>query len=322
MKFALVAAAMIGSTNPWFGTGHLLVARIAYDILKASNSEKLATAESILKGLDNSIAKKHERNHQFVECATYADDFKYHGGIYQKTWHFIDQPYFDQGGSLKTFPKFKPDVHDNVEALNGLIAWMNSPSATNYPVTETKSQTPGGVKMAYSTALRLIIHYAGDIHQPLHSTSRVNNDYPAGDRGGNSVYLPRHDGVSNLHASWDSVQYEFTGYAQLPFSSSGWSTNGARAANLVARHPLSSIKADVTDLNPQTWADDAFAISKSFVYNGVKSGKRLSSDYVKQGNLIAEEQIVIAGHRLANLINSMNMSGPSAEEDKSETYLF
>jgi len=320
MKFTLVAAAMIGSTNAWFGTGHLLVSRIAYDILSAKGSKNLAIVEEHLKDLSTSITRKHERDHQFVECATYADDFKYHGGIYQKTWHFIDQPYFDQGGSLATFPKFKPDVHDNVEALNGLIAWMNDPSASNYPVTETKSQTPGGDKMAYSTALRLIIHYVGDIHQPLHSTSRVNNDYPAGDRGGNSVYLPRYDGISNLHASWDSVEYEFSGYAKLPFSSSGWSTNGARAADLVARHPLSSIKADPTNINPQQFADDAFAISKSFVYNGVKSGQRLSTEYIKAGNLLAEEQIVLAGNRLANLIESLKLSGPS--EEKAETYLF
>jgi len=29
-----------------------------------------------------------------------------------------------------------------------------------------------------STALRLLLHYAGDIHQPLHATSRVDNTYP------------------------------------------------------------------------------------------------------------------------------------------------
>merc|ERR1719336_1038579 len=29
-----------------------------------------------------------------------------------------------------------------------------------------------------SFALRLIIHYVGDIHQPLHATSGVNDEYP------------------------------------------------------------------------------------------------------------------------------------------------
>jgi hypothetical protein len=43
---------------------------------------------------------------------------------------------------------------------------------------------------AKSEALRLLIHYIGDIHQPLHASARVNSDYPKGDAGGNFVKLP------------------------------------------------------------------------------------------------------------------------------------
>ena len=283
MKFALVAAAMIGSTNAWFGTGHLLVARVAFDILTKESPDQLAKAESILKQMSDYETQHLEKNHPFVECATYADAFKYHGGIYQKTWHFVDQPLLDEGGTISDFPKFVPDTHSAVEALNGLIAWMNDPSATNYPVTTTVADTKGGRSAAYGTALRLIIHYAGDIHQPLHATARVNHEYPAGDRGGNSVYLPSKEGVRNLHASWDSVEYEFSGYAKLPFSTTGWNTNGSRAAAMVSNHPVSSLNGDITDLNPQVWADSSFAISKEFVYNGVKSGQSLTSDYVSKG---------------------------------------
>jgi hypothetical protein len=63
--------------------------------------------------------------------------------------------------------------------------------------------------------MRLLIHYAGDIHQPLHATSRVDDNYPSGDRGGNSFPLPAKDGTKNLHAVWDSVLYEYTGYETL-----------------------------------------------------------------------------------------------------------
>ena len=61
-----------------------------------------------------------------------------------------------------------------------------------------------------STAMRLILHYVGDIHQPLHATSRVNHEFPQGDRGGNSVPLPSVDGAKNLHSVWDSVVYSQT----------------------------------------------------------------------------------------------------------------
>lgn len=39
--------------------------------------------------------------------------------------------------------------------------------------------------------------------------SRVNDAYPAGDRGGNSFNLPSRNGAKNLHAVWDAVVYEF-----------------------------------------------------------------------------------------------------------------
>lgn len=60
-----------------------------------------------------------------------------------------------------------------------------------------------------SYALRLLIHYLGDIAQPLHSTTRVNDEFPKGDLGGNRVPLPYHYTVDNLHALWDAAIYEF-----------------------------------------------------------------------------------------------------------------
>ena len=58
-------------------------------------------------------------------------------------------------------------------------------------------------------ALRLIIHYVGDIHQPLHCVNLVNSDYPEGDKGGNAFKLRYRYRVKNLHALWDSVMYKY-----------------------------------------------------------------------------------------------------------------
>ena len=46
-----------------------------------------------------------------------------------------------------------------------------------------------------STAMRLLIHYVGDIHQPLHATSKFDAAYPLGDRGGNSFKVLEKDGI-------------------------------------------------------------------------------------------------------------------------------
>lgn len=60
-------------------------------------------------------------------------------------------------------------------------------------------------------AMRLLIHYVGDIHQPLHCTSRVDKNYPKGDRGGNLFPIPPEGDegdIKELHAAWDSVLFE------------------------------------------------------------------------------------------------------------------
>ena len=125
MKFALIASVLAGTTNAWFGTGHLLVARIARNILVQQAPEQLAQVESILsilEGADHKLTKD-EGKHAFVECAPWADSFKYNGGYYQKGWHFIDQPYLDEGGTLADYD-FTLDKHNITQALNGLTGWL------------------------------------------------------------------------------------------------------------------------------------------------------------------------------------------------------
>lgn len=158
-----------------------------------------------------------------------------------------------------------------------------------------------------SAAMRLLIHYVGDIHQPLHATSRVDHNYPEGDRGGNSFPLQVRDGVKNLHALWDSVSYEFSGYSHLPFSAADWSKNGQDAATLVQKYSLSQLK-DTTNLDPNVWARESFEIASTFIYNGIQEDGVVPDAYVQQAKTLAEKQIVTAGYRLANLLMSIDLS--------------
>jgi hypothetical protein len=72
------------------------------------------------------------------------------------------------------------------------------------------------------------------------------------------------------------------------------------------RHPLSSLKADVTDLDPFKWANESYEISENFVYKGVKDSEAVPSGYTDEAVSLAEERIVTAGHRLANLMKKLN----------------
>lgn len=45
-----------------------------------------------------------EGDYPFVECSTFADEIKSKGGSYQADWHFIDNPFLDEGGSIDDYP--------------------------------------------------------------------------------------------------------------------------------------------------------------------------------------------------------------------------
>ena len=75
---------------------------------------------------------------------------------------------------------------------------------------------------------------------------------PSGDRGGNDFLLKKHSGASELHAVWDSVIYEYTGYPKTPFSDADWATYTKNAEDLMAKYPLTDTEANEFDSN--VWA--------------------------------------------------------------------
>jgi len=44
-----------------------------------------------------------------------------------------------------------------------------------------------------------------------------------------------------------------------------------------------------------------------FVYNGIVANHSIPAGYALKCQMLAEERIVVAGHRLANLIMSLNL---------------
>lgn len=54
-------------------------------------------------------------------------------------------------------------------------------------------------------ALRFLVHFAGDIHQPLHAAEMYSAAFPDGDLGGNyfKVSVPGFPSITNLHYYWD-----------------------------------------------------------------------------------------------------------------------
>lgn len=108
-----------------------------------------------------------------------------------------------------------------------------------------------------SIALRLLMHYSGDVHQPLHGSSRVNHEFEKGDYGGNTFRLKEQEGLAELHAVWDSMAYEHPGYASLPYSDADWEQQGKNASDLVTKH-AANLPYNVTNLDFKQWAKESF----------------------------------------------------------------
>ncbi len=69
-----------------------------------------------------------------------------------------------------------------------------------------------------SFMLKFLLHVVGDIHQPLHSASRITREQLRGDRGGNSFLIKYSGEISNLHSLWDSGMGKLATKFRLPLS--------------------------------------------------------------------------------------------------------
>jgi hypothetical protein len=142
-------------------------------------------------------------------------------------------------------------------------------------------------------ALKFLIHFIGDLHQPLHASDHE-------DRGGNCIGLaPSPDGRdSNLHAYWDTGVVQTLGGSadQIATKLDGQITH----ANLAAWEKG----------NAKTWAMEAFRLSLKDVYAlpsqptcTERGSVTLSNAYQAEAAHDAALQLERAGVRMAALIN-------------------
>lgn len=215
-----------------------IVARQAQAILESSGSgayDKAITELATLKKYYPSITTD-EGTHPFTECASFADDIKGQGYKAQSDWHFIDQPYYsDAGTGASDFPDFVyPASVDVISAITTCVDLLkgNAIDADNLYLQQLQEWFSYEDDQK-SFALRLIIHYVGDIHQPLHAVSEVSSQFTDGDRGGNDEWVPNKDGAGNMHAVWDSVMYTYEGYPNTPLNDTDWDWFTTTAADLM-----------------------------------------------------------------------------------------
>jgi hypothetical protein len=309
----LIAIAVLGaipSAWGWGCKGHEIVALVAEAHL---NPHARAMAFKILS--DGPISPTLSRYCKepdldaFVDSSTWADDER---TVLPDTapWHFIDIP---RGARENSVGEYCPAATGCVTtALASQLVILRDANAT---------------AQARADALRFIIHFVGDIHQPLHDTT--NND-----RGGNCVPVAFFDRAPketnptyetynpNLHEVWDveiierfmngqtpqqaADELETMFHARLPAwqsrpaSFASWAWESHQLAESTAYGRLPNKIAIETPRPVDSCADDAHISTRMLQLN-----ENLGSEYQDAAAPVVREQLAKAGARLAAILNSI-----------------
>jgi hypothetical protein len=295
LLLALAAFLVAAPAFAWNGAGHRLVTAIAWDHLDSPTRQ---AAVDLLRHhpdqerwLDKSSHYPSESPDYvlFVEASTWADDIRRdprfagdspgpvlpgfpdmerHGD-----WHYDNLP-------LQGKPRRSPDGQ-LTERIHSLAAQLGN-----------KRMAPE--KRAY--ALAWLLHLVGDIHQPLHVVSRYDQR-GRGDDGGNGLAVrdalnSRHP-ETNLHTYWD----------ELP--GPPWLRGKRLRLTAEALEREGTIPARSDDL-PERWRDESLRLAREHLYPDSQAEvPTLDSDYRDMAHSIANQRLVDAGMRLADLLRQI-----------------
>lgn len=132
--------------------------------------------------------------------------------------------------------------------------------------------------------LKMLIHMVEDIHQPLHVGTGE-------DRGGNDVKIEFFGNPTNLHALWDSGMIERQGMSY------------SEIADELYRRITPELQAGYRNASMQDWLKEAVSL-RAVVYD-LPENKRISYQYIYNNYKVAEERMIAASVRLAQILEEI-----------------
>ncbi len=255
------------SVFAWNAVGHRLIAQIAYNHL--TRQEKAAFNRY------NRVVDRGYMSKNMVNSAIWLDVIRYRTHHYDAL-HYIDIPFSTDGTSLP------PIQSDN--ALQAI------------EVASRALVNPAETLLKKGTALRILVHIVGDIHQPLHAATRVSCDYPQGDKGGNEVILRHNQVAKNLHAYWDKGAGSLVGKRRY-----GQAWIKRRAIEIEKHWPCNR---EFSELKPMIWAQESYSLAVNQVYS-IPHDHILNKHYQQVAKQIVERRIALAGCRLSGLLSDL-----------------
>jgi hypothetical protein len=259
----------------WNGEGHMIVAQVAYNHLDAVVKNRCDALIAV------ALANNSSGTSNFVTAACWADDFKTQLGT--GIWHYIDQPFSLDGTPTNGVGAASFDV---VRAIRLCVTTLQDTSAT---LTNR------------ATCLRYLIHFVGDIQQPLHCSTAVSSTHPTGDAGGNSFTIT--GTWNNLHSLWDAGGGFLTDSISRPLNTSGQATLVNKVATVEAAYPFAGNPGMIPD--PQTWATEGLNLAETVSYVGIVTGATPSASYLNSASNTTTQRMAVGGKRLADLLNTI-----------------
>lgn len=257
--FRVAAVALFASSVScfaWGPEGHSLVGRIAEAQLTATARERV-----------NTILAPDER---LGSIASWADEVR-RSRPESAPWHFIDIPINQRHLDMERDCPKGACVIAKIAELKKTLRDPNTPPDQR------------------REALMFLVHFIGDMHQPLHCSD--NND-----KGGNDVHVVFFDRQTNLHSVWDSGMLGRLAPADQLFAQ--WSPESARRAKKWRKGTV------------EQWAEESHRAAQKVVYGmlpKVAAGTPvpLNAAYEKKADLLIQERIEKAGARLAAVLNDL-----------------
>ncbi len=259
----------------------MVVAQIAYNHL---DPEVKAKCDALLT---NTVYHSSSINSNFVTAAVWADDIKNFTSAYS-TWHYIDLAVNLTNLNNTITNNFPPPSTNVVWAIRQCIATLQNPS-------ETESNQ--------AVALRFLLHFAGDIQQPLHCAEGYSSSHPSGDAGGNGFGLSNNSDWSNLHSLWDAGGGYLSDNVSSRYSASTQSILSNKVAASEAAYPYSFSVGRIPD--PMDWAVEGWGLARTIAYVGINEGDTPSVTYTNAAQTTTKQRMAIGGQRLAKLLNTI-----------------
>ncbi|KAH6592563.1 hypothetical protein BASA50_008014 [Batrachochytrium salamandrivorans] len=298
-KLVLVSVAVfstITGTAAYGRIGHWLSGRIAQELL---SNESALLAKQLLPQYHGNLA----------DAASWADVIKSKPEyIWSKNLHFInpinDHP--PEQCSYNPGERDCPDNHCIVAAIHNYTRRLISPPA-NAPVAAVREES-----------LKFLLHYIGDLHQPLHVTGR--------DRGGNSAQVRFNGRLTSLHGVWDSLMFEkriredfggsqekyaaflvqeisTTWRAELP----SWISCPAESESSTLALPSIAGMESPVPVCPERWARYSNIVNCVYVWKDYKRKYEISGKYYQNAIPIAEKMLAQAALRFAAVFGAATM---------------